>query len=189
MTNVAYINSTNKSSLDIFARCKSLITIISPERFFSEKFLNSLSKRSINVGFIVIDEAHCLSEWGHDFRTSYLCLSHNLSNYLPSSTFLMALTGTASHRVFEDINNEFLNFKKKKTNAIFAENMRRDNLTIVIQRTDDIYKELIDNISPTFFGINKDKTLVFTKKKNPNNLKNPTDSACISLTAKITSPF
>lgn len=187
MTNVAYINSTNKSSLDIFARCKSLITIISPERFFSEKFLNSLSKRSINVGFIVIDEAHCLSEWGHDFRTSYLCLSHNLSNYLPSSTFLMALTGTASHRVFEDINNEFLNFKKKKTNAIFAENMRRDNLTIVIQRTDDIYKELIDNISPTFFGINKDKTLVFTKTKKP--FKTPTDSACISLVEKIKTEY
>lgn len=187
INNLTYINSTKRENLNIFTKGKSLITIISPERFFSEKFTKALMSELIKIGFIVIDEAHCLSEWGHDFRTSYLCLSHNLNRFLPSDTFLMALTGTASHRVFEDIDCEFQNFKKKKTNAIFADNMRRENLTIFISRTEDKYKELIDNISPTLFGINKDKTLIFTKKKNNNS--NPFDSACITLTNTIKTQF
>lgn len=186
ITNCTYINSNKTENFNIFIEEKSLITIISPERFFSEKFTKSLSDEN-KVGFIVIDEAHCLSEWGHDFRTSYLCLSHNLDKFLPSSTYLMALTGTASHRVFEDIDCEFQTFKKKKTNAVFADNMRRDNLTILIQRTDDKYKELIDNIAPTLLGINKDKTLIFTKKKS-NNRDNK-DSACVTLTKKIKDDF
>lgn len=183
ITNSTYINSTKRENLEIFTASKSLITIISPERFFSEKFTNSLKEKNLNVGFVVIDEAHCLSEWGHDFRTSYLCLSHNLSRFFSATTFLMALTGTASHRVFEDIDCEFQNFKKRRTRAVFAENMRRDNLTIFIQKTDDKYKELIDNISPTLFGINEDKTLIFTKKKKAGF--DPTDSACVTLTEKI----
>lgn len=186
ITNLAYINSTKRENLNIFIKGKSLINIISPERFFSDKFTNALMNDNLKIGFIVIDEAHCLSEWGHDFRTSYLCLSHNLNRFLPSETYLMALTGTASHRVFEDIDCEFQNFKKKKTNAVFANSMRRDNLTIYIEKTEDKYKELIDNISSTLFGINSDKTLVFTKKKKSNN---PLDSACITLTNTIKTQF
>ena len=182
ITNLTYINSTQNDNINIFLNKKSLITIISPERFFSEKFTNALLQFNNDIGFIVIDEAHCLSEWGHDFRTSYLCLSHNLNRYLSSDTYLMALTGTASHRVFEDIDCEFQNFKKKKTTAVFADDMRRDNLTIFIQKTDNKYKELLDNISPTLFGVNKDKTLIFTKKKNSYI---ETDSACVTLKEKI----
>lgn len=188
MTNITYINAETRNNINIFLKRKALITIISPERFFSEKFTTSLGLESINVGFVVVDEAHCLSEWGHDFRTSYLCLSHNLNRLLPSSTFLMALTGTASHRVFEDIDCEFQHFKNKKTKAIFADNMRRDNLTIIIQKTNSKYKELIDNISPTLLNINNDKTLVFTKKKK--STWNDIDgSACINLSDNVKNAF
>ena len=179
ITNSTYINSTNASNLGVFQKGKSIITIVSPERFFSEKFTNCFVARSVQVGFVVIDEAHCLSEWGHDFRTSYLCLSHNLGKYLPPTTFLMALTGTASHRVFEDIDCEFQTFKQKRTNAIFADNMRRDNLTIYIEQPIDKFQELINNISPTLIGVNNDKTLIFTKTKNGRN------SACIPLTHRV----
>ncbi len=182
ITNATLINSSYYKNIDIFKQGKSLITIISPERFFSEKFSKCLLEQKVSVGFVVIDEAHCLSEWGHDFRTSYLCLSHNLEKYLSSKTFLMALTGTASHRVFEDIDCEFQNFKKKKTKAIFADSMRRDNLTIYIERTNDKFKELIDNITPTLIGVNNDKTLVFTKKKKS---LDSYDSACITLVETI----
>ena len=187
VTNSIYINAEKKDNLELFAKNQSLITIVSPERFFSEKFLNSLNLNNVKVGFIVIDEAHCLSEWGHDFRTSYLCLSHNLSRFLPSTTYLMALTGTASHRVFEDIDCEFQSFKKKKTKAIYAENMRRDNLTVIIQRTNEKYKELKDNIAPTLLGVNKDKTLIFTKKKNEayRKINEEPQSACISLVREL----
>ncbi len=182
ISNATLINSSHYKNIDIFRKTKSLITIISPERFFSEKFSKCLFEQKVSVGFVVIDEAHCLSEWGHDFRTSYLCLSHNLEKYLPSKTFLMALTGTASHRVFEDIDCEFQNFKKKKTKAIFADSMRRDNLTIYIERPNDKYKQLIDNITPTLIGVNHDKTLVFTKKKKSFDSY---DSACITLVETI----
>lgn len=184
ISNATYINSTKRENLSIFSQIKALITIISPERFFSEKFTKLLMGKDIYVGFVVIDEAHCLSEWGHDFRTSYLCLSHNLSRFLAADTFLMALTGTASHRVFEDVDCEFQNFKKKKTNAIFADNMRRDNLSIFIEKTNNKYKELIDNIASTLIGVNSDKTLVFTKTKN-GRFKDKESSACISLVDEI----
>lgn len=55
--------------------------------------------------YAVIDEAHCLSEWGHDFRTSYLALARTVQRYAPTAKFL-ALTATASSNVLQDIRNE-----------------------------------------------------------------------------------
>lgn len=188
-----YINSSHTEHLSLFSEGSSLITLVAPERFFSEKFSQAFSskKSNLHIGFIVIDEAHCLSEWGHDFRTSYLCLSHNLGRLLPADTFLMALTGTASHSVFRDIENEFYYFKKKPTKAIFANDMRRKNLTIYVQRFSgsrengsDIFQALSDNIFPTLLGNNSKKTLVFTKTKNGRN-KDETASACIALSERF----
>ncbi len=187
--NSTYINANKRENFDVFAKGKALITIISPERFFSEKFQTALTSNTVTVGFIVIDEVHCLSEWGHDFRTSYLCLSHNLVRYFPNTTFLMALTGTASHRVFEDINCELFTFTNKPINSIFAETMRRNNLSIFIQATKGSqhkYRELIDCIAPTLMGVNRDKTLVFTKKKNGYKQY---DSACVSLVNEIKTEY
>lgn len=184
-----YINSSHTEHLGLFSQGHSLITLVAPERFFSEKFSEVfISKKSnLHIGFIVVDEAHCLSEWGHDFRTSYLCLSHNLGRLLPAETFLMALTGTASHSVFRDIENEFYYFKKKPTKAIFANDMRRTNLTIYVKKFNDnrdsgsnIFQELSDEILPTLIGHNKKKTLIFTKTKNGKS-KDGAASACIPL--------
>lgn len=183
LTNSCFINSTTKNSIDIFINKKSLVTIVSPERFFNEKFNHFLAQVNSGVGFIVIDEAHCLSEWGHDFRTSYLCLTHNLHRYLPKNTYLMALTGTASHRIFEDISCEFSYFKGKKIEAIFAENMRRDNLNITIKKTDYPYENLKSIIFPTLKEENNKKTLIFTKTKK--NFYDNKSSACITLCSTI----
>lgn len=189
-----YINSAHTENIELFKKGKSLITLVSPERFFSEKFLDAFinPKLGLQIGFVVIDEAHCLSEWGHDFRTSYLCLSHNLGRLLPSETFLMALTGTASHSVFRDIENEFFYFKKKATKAIYANDMRRTNLQIFVKCFDnkaangmDILEELSDNLIPTILGTNKKKTLVFTKTKTA-RANDISASACISLSHYFT---
>ncbi len=187
ITNIIYISADTKENISVLENNQALICIISPERFFSEKFTSLLSSKRISVGFVVIDEAHCLSEWGHDFRTSYLCLSHNLNRFLPNNTYLMALTATASNRVFEDIDCEFQNFKHKKTRSIYADCMKRDNLTIIVLETKDKYKELIDNIYPTLVGVNKDKTLIFTKTKY--SYYAPHASACITLTEAIKSEY
>lgn len=186
-----YINSSNTEHLCLFSQGRSIITLVAPERFFSEKFAEGfiVKKSNLHIGFIVIDEAHCLSEWGHDFRTSYLCLSHNLGRLLPPETFLMALTGTASHSVFEDIKNEFYYFKKKPVKAIYANDMRRTNLNIFVkkftensEKSNDIFDELTKEILPTLECKNNIKTLVFTKTKHSRSVE-VTASACIPLWA------
>ena len=86
---------------------------IAPERMQSREFRDGLkdAKSHVPISLVVLDEAHCLSEWGHDFRPAYLRLPHNLKNYcgdvetgtLPT---LAALTGTASFAVLGDIRAE-----------------------------------------------------------------------------------
>ena len=86
---------------------------IAPERMQSQKFRDGLleAKSHVPISLVVLDEAHCLSEWGHDFRPAYLHLPQNLENYcrdqatgaLPTQ---VALTGTASYAVLEDMQAE-----------------------------------------------------------------------------------
>ncbi|CBH21376.1 conserved protein of unknown function [Acetoanaerobium sticklandii] len=81
---------------------------ISPERFQTEEFRLKLQKISnfSNFGLAVIDEVHCLSEWGHDFRTSYLNLAKTIKEYC-KGTRILGLTATASVNVLKDIMVEF----------------------------------------------------------------------------------
>lgn len=84
---------------------------ISPERLQIEEFRHSVRRagQAFAIGLAAIDEAHCVSEWGHDFRPSYLHLIHNLRNYatsLGSPPVVSALTGTASYAVLGDIQAE-----------------------------------------------------------------------------------
>ena len=78
------------------------IIYVSPERLFTESFLE-LSKK-INISMIVVDEAHCVSQWGHDFRPSYLKICDFLS-LLEKRPIFTAFTATATQRVREDIKN------------------------------------------------------------------------------------
>lgn len=73
---------------------------ISPERLNSNLWLNYLNK--IKLSFVVIDEAHCISQWGHDFRPSYRRIL-NLINSLPSNFPILALTATATGKIIDDI--------------------------------------------------------------------------------------
>jgi len=94
-------------NLNGFTEGKFLFLIISPERFQQQEFRNRIQmiQAKKQFAYAVIDEAHCLSEWGHDFRTSYLALARTIRRYAPSATFL-ALTATASSKVLQDIRNE-----------------------------------------------------------------------------------
>ena len=84
--------------------------LISPERAQNEKFVRELQKlnQDMNFSYAVIDEVHCLSEWGHDFRVSYLRLIPNLKKYC-TDICLFGLTATASQQVLEDLKAEFDN--------------------------------------------------------------------------------
>jgi len=109
---VDYINGDLKPEvavdiLDGFTEGKYLFLVISPERFQQEEFRNRIQmiQAKKQFAYAVIDEAHCLSEWGHDFRTSYLVLARTIRRYAPTAKFL-ALTATASSKVLQDIRNE-----------------------------------------------------------------------------------
>ena len=91
-----------------FGRGKYFFIFISPERFQIKTFREYF--RSVNsnfkIAYAVIDEVHCLSEWGHDFRTSYLNLSATIQRYSSDFNFL-GLTATASLKVLTDLKIEF----------------------------------------------------------------------------------
>ena len=81
---------------------------VSPEQFQTQNFrnrLSSLASRKI-LKRIVIDEVHCISEWGHDFRTAYLNLADTIRTYADNVPVL-CLTATAALKVIEDIRIEF----------------------------------------------------------------------------------
>ena len=89
----------------------NLFHYIAPERFQIEEFRKALRamKMTVPVGLIVVDEAHCVSEWGHDFRTSYLRLADNARECCGGEDWtppLLALTGTASRSVLKDLQRE-----------------------------------------------------------------------------------
>ncbi len=91
-----------------------LFVFISPERLQDEAFRQQLLEASTfnhrYFSYAVVDEAHCVSEWGHDFRTAYLRLGENLRTYCLTATAksipLIALTATASYDVLADIRRE-----------------------------------------------------------------------------------
>lgn len=108
-----------------------------------EKLQNPLIQEKIqqlNVSLIAIDEAHCISEWGHDFRPSYLKL-HILEDICPNAN-IMALTATATPQVLLDIQDKLKLLKP----LIFKKSFKRDNLKFEVIITEDIYGQLIQCI-------------------------------------------
>ena len=101
------INSDNK---DEWASVENLISenavdilLISPERLANERFRTQvLSNISAHVSLLVIDEAHCISDWGHDFRPHYRLLERIVKT-LPPNLRLLATTATANNRVMDDL--------------------------------------------------------------------------------------
>ncbi|PIQ07598.1 MAG: hypothetical protein COW71_16225 [Ignavibacteriales bacterium CG18_big_fil_WC_8_21_14_2_50_31_20] len=113
-----YINSSldtheRKKAIAKVQKGEALFFFISPERFQIEEFRDSLNKMSegkIFFSYAVIDEAHCVSEWGHDFRTSYLSLGKNAMRFCKTANLeklpLFGLTATASYDVLADVQRE-----------------------------------------------------------------------------------
>ena len=82
------------------------LLMISPERLASLDFHTSqLPLLQAGIGMLVVDEAHCISDWGHDFRPDYRRVIH-VVNELPSSTPVLATTATANSRVIEDVQHQ-----------------------------------------------------------------------------------
>jgi len=102
---------------------------LSPERLQSDWILERIKNLPINL--IAIDEAHCVSQWGHDFRPAYLKISE-LKKYFPKIPFL-ALTATATPRVIEDIKTEL----GLKSPVLFQQSFERKNIAYMVFEVED----------------------------------------------------
>lgn len=110
---------------------------VSPERLQTELFL--ARARQMKVALIVVDEAHCISQWGYDFRPPYLQIA-TLRKLLPDVT-VIALTATATQQVKDDI-VEKLNFRKG--HEIFQRTFARDNISFVVRKAEHKEKKLLE---------------------------------------------
>ena len=111
------------------------ILYVSPERLSSDIFRTKL--RHMKVCFITVDEAHCISQWGYDFRPSYLTIA-DIRHDLPDIPVL-ALTATATPAVIDDI-QERLAFTEKR---VFRMSFERSNLAYIVREAADKRDELL----------------------------------------------
>ena len=118
------------------------ILYVSPERLSSDLFQTKL--RHMRVSFITVDEAHCISQWGYDFRPSYLEIA-KIRKLVPHAPVL-ALTATATPQVVEDIQDK-LGFPSTESGEgrphVFRMSFERKNLAYVVRQASDKRGELI----------------------------------------------
>lgn len=140
---------------------------ISPERLTSDIFLTKL--RRIQVSFITIDESHCISQWGYDFRPSYLAIAE-IRKLLPQIPIL-ALTATATPEVVKDIQERLL-FRKEN---VFRMSFERKNLNYIVRSTENKEAEvlhILNNVggSAIIYVRNRDKTREIAKFLNEHGI-------------------
>ena len=123
------------STLESATRNEFKLLYVAPERFKNEEFRGFI--RSMNPRLVAVDEAHCISEWGHDFRPDYLLLGE-LRELLPQSTCI-ALTASATPKVQEEIIS-ILNLNSPK---VFQSSFQRPNLQFQVMYTEAKEHELL----------------------------------------------
>ncbi len=112
---------------------------VSPERLITDVFISRIKNMQVNL--IAVDESHCISQWGYDFRPSYLNIA-DIRKHLPGVPVL-ALTATATPEVVEDIQQR-LEFSKSN---VFQKSFERTNLAYVVRHTEDKGKMLLKILS------------------------------------------
>jgi ATP-dependent DNA helicase RecQ len=123
----------------IYDRCKDGLTkmlYISPERLTNKQFLQNIEE--IQMSFIAVDEAHCISEWGQDFRPSY----QNIKNFRLNHPKIpcLALTATATSKVLEEIKIKL----ELKDPQVFHKSFRRENIRIFTEEISDKFQRVFD---------------------------------------------
>lgn len=123
----------------IYDRCKEGLTkllYISPERLTNKQFLQNIEE--IQMSFIAVDEAHCISEWGQDFRPSY----QNIKEFRRNNPKIpcLALTATATPKVLEEIKAKL----ELKNPQVFQRSFKRDNIRIFTEEVSDKFQKIYD---------------------------------------------
>lgn len=139
----------------IYNRCKEGLTkllYISPERLTNIQFLQNIEE--IELSFIAVDEAHCISEWGQDFRPSY----QNIKSFRSNNPEIpcLALTATATPKVLEEIKNK-LELRKP---FVFQKSFKRDNIKIFTEEVSDKFQRVLD-----ILRYNTDSGIVYVRTR------------------------
>jgi ATP-dependent DNA helicase RecQ len=156
----------------IYARCKEGLTkllYVSPERLTNSQFIQNMEE--IQLSFIAVDEAHCISEWGQDFRPSYQNIKRFRSNN-PEIPCL-ALTATATPKVLEEIKNK-LELKKP---FVFQKSFKRENIKIFTDEVSDKFQRVFDilkysNDSGIVYARTRKETELLAEFLKKNQVKN-----------------
>ena len=159
------------------------ILYVSPERLSSELFRTKL--RHMKVSFITVDEAHCISQWGYDFRPSYLQIA-DIRKDLPHAPVL-ALTATATPLVVEDIQDKLSRIPGSSESSevsgssgfsVFKMSFERKNLAYVVRRATDKRQELIHILNSV-----KGCAIVYARsRRRTKEVSDMLNEACISAT-------
>ncbi|MCG2793321.1 MAG: RecQ family ATP-dependent DNA helicase [Weeksellaceae bacterium] len=147
----------------VYNRCKEGLTkvlFISPERLQNQLFLRNIQE--INISFIAVDEAHCISEWGQDFRPSYQNIKRFRQDF--KNVPCLALTATATHKVIQEISAK-LGLHQPQ---VFQQSFRRENLNIIVENSSDKYTRIL-----AFLRQNQSSGIIYTRtRKEAEELNN-----------------
>ena len=153
----AYLHAgmTKTESDYAYERCRqgrAKLLYVSPERMSGDRFTRLIA--GWNISLFVIDEAHCISQWGYDFRPSYLGLSC-LREFFPAVPIL-ALTASATPAVTADIASRLAMHQPR----LFALSFTRDNISFLVRHTEDKYGKLLEVLRGT-----QGSTIIYTRSR------------------------
>ncbi len=168
---VTHLELSGKTDFSFFKPATSLL-FLTPSTFQNRNLFGVFKQRTSEISYVVLDEIHCLSSWGHDFRPEYLMLSRNMLKYRDKARY-MGFTATADYSVVQDIpkqlgiedknfyspilfekNNINYDFRAvddteemyKQLKTITDEIIRRDERALVFVKSDEIAKEVAHTI-------------------------------------------
>ena len=139
LINSSLSNSEYSEVLEEIENDECKIIYIAPERLDSMEFVNIIREK--NISQVAIDEAHCVSQWGHDFRVSYKKIPYFI-NRLDKRPIVTAFTATASNEVREDI----INILNLHNPAVYITGFDRENLSINIVKSSSKNKYTLDYV-------------------------------------------
>ncbi|MCH5241708.1 MAG: RecQ family ATP-dependent DNA helicase [Muribaculaceae bacterium] len=132
----------NRLAWELIINGNARLLYVSPEKLQNERFL--LELRNLKINFLTVDEAHCISQWGYDFRPSYLNIK-KIRKLIPGIPIL-ALTATATPMVVQDIMVQ-LEFREK--DHLFKKSFSRENISYIVRKSDTKIFDVLNILSKT----------------------------------------